>query len=128
MGYRRPRGVLLPFEPGVPDKFAALGLTFDDVLLLPGESDIVPADVDTKPRLTRDIDVAIPLLSAAMDTVTESRMAIGMARQDSIGILHRNLATDDQARQVNLVKRTQTKRIPNPITIGPDVTLEQLDE
>jgi IMP dehydrogenase len=118
----------LPFEPGVPDKFSALGLTFDDVLLLPGESDIVPAEVDTTSRLTRDIDIAIPLLSAAMDTVTESRMAIGMARQGGIGVLHRNLSIEDQARQVDLVKRTQTGLIPNPVTIGPDATLEQLDE
>ena len=118
----------MPFEPGVPDKFSALGLTFDDVLLLPGESDIVPAEVDTTSRLTRDIDIAIPLLSAAMDTVTESRMAIGMARQGGIGVLHRNLSIEDQARQVDLVKRTQTGLIPNPVTIGPDATLEQLDE
>jgi IMP dehydrogenase len=117
----------LPVESGIPDKFSALGLTFDDVLLLPGESEVVPADIDTTSRLTREIDVAIPLLSAAMDTVTESRMAIGMARQGGIGVLHRNLSIEDQARQVDLVKRTQTGLIPNPVTIGPDATLEQLD-
>jgi IMP dehydrogenase len=112
----------------VPDKFAKLGLTYDDVLLLPGETDVVPAEVDTTTRLTREITVAIPLLSAAMDTVTEARMAIAMARQGGIGVLHRNLSVEDQARQVDLVKRTQTGMIPNPVTIGPDATLEELDE
>jgi IMP dehydrogenase len=112
----------------IPDKFAALGLTFDDVLLLPGETDVVPAEVDTTTRLTQDISIAVPLLSAAMDTVTEARMAIAMARQGGIGVLHRNLSIDDQAYQVDLVKRTQTGMIPNPVTIGPDATLEELDE
>ena len=112
----------------LPGKFAPLGLTYDDVLLLPGETDVVPSEVDTTSRLTREISVAVPLLSAAMDTVTESRMAIAMARQGGIGVLHRNLSIDDQAYQVDLVKRTQTGLIPNPVTIGPDATLEQLDE
>jgi IMP dehydrogenase len=113
---------------GLPAKFAAMGLTYDDVLLLPGETDVVPSDVDTTSRLTRDITLRVPLASAAMDTVTESRMAIAMARQGGIGILHRNLSVADQAYQVDLVKRTQTGRIPNPVTIGPDATLEELDE
>jgi IMP dehydrogenase len=113
---------------GLPDKFAAMGLTYDDVLLLPGATDVVPSDVDTTSRLTREITLRVPLASAAMDTVTESRMAIAMARQGGIGILHRNLSVADQAYQVDLVKRTQTGRIPNPVTIGPDATLEQLDE
>ncbi|SHG02367.1 inosine-5'-monophosphate dehydrogenase [Jatrophihabitans endophyticus] len=113
---------------GLPAKFAPIGLTYDDVLLVPGETDVVPAEVDTRARLTREIDIAVPLLSAAMDTVTESRMAIAMARQGGIGVLHRNLSIEDQARQVDLVKRTQTGLIPNPVTIGPDATLEQLDE
>ena len=112
----------------IPEKFAQLGLTFDDVLLLPGETDVVPAEVDTATRLTREISIAVPLLSAAMDTVTEARMAIAMARQGGIGVLHRNLSIDDQAYQVDLVKRTQTGMIPNPVTIGPDATLEELDE
>jgi IMP dehydrogenase len=112
----------------LPDKFAALGLTYDDVLLLPGETDVVPAEVDTTTRLTREISIAVPLVSAAMDTVTESRMAIAMARQGGLGVLHRNLSIEDQAYQVDLVKRTQTGMIPNPVTIGPDATLEQLDE
>jgi IMP dehydrogenase len=113
---------------GVPDKFAALGLTYDDVLLLPGETDVVPSEVDTTTRLTRDLDIRIPLVSSAMDTVTESRMAIAMARQGGIGVLHRNLSIEDQAYQVDLVKRTQTGMISNPVTIGPKATLEELDE
>ncbi|MDF9714802.1 IMP dehydrogenase [Nocardioides sp. ChNu-153] len=111
----------------IPDKFAALGLTYDDVLLLPGYSDLAPADIDTTSRLTREISLKAPLVSAAMDTVTESRMAIAMARQGGIGILHRNLSVTDQAYQVDLVKRTQTGIISNPVTIGPDATLEELD-
>src|SRR3569623_3190205 len=111
----------------VPDKFAAVGLTYDDVLLLPGETDVVPAEVDTTSRLTREISIGVPLLSAAMDTVTEARMAIAMARQGGIGVLHRNLSIDDQAYQVALVQRTQTGMIPHPVTIGPDATLEELD-
>ena len=112
----------------VPAKFRQVGLTFDDVLLLPGETDVVPAEVDTTSRLTRELSIRIPLLSAAMDTVTESRMAIAVARQGGLGVLHRNLSIEDQARQVDLVKRTQTGMIANPVTIGPDATLEQLDE
>ncbi|MEI8057861.1 MAG: IMP dehydrogenase [Actinomycetes bacterium] len=112
----------------VPDKFAALGLTYDDVLLLPGETDVVPAEVNTSSRLTREITLAVPLISAAMDTVTEARMAIAMARQGGIGVLHRNLSIEDQAYQVDLVKRTQTGMISNPITIHPKATLEELDE
>src|SRR3954452_7551738 len=109
------------------DLLAPLGLTYDDVLLLPGETDVVPSEVDTSTRLTREISLRVPLVSSAMDTVTESRMAIAMARQGGIGILHRNLSIADQAYQVDLVKRTQTGRITNPVTIGPKATLEDLD-
>jgi IMP dehydrogenase len=112
----------------VPAKFLPLGLTFDDVLLLPGESDLAPSEIDTTSRLTREITLRVPLLSAAMDTVTESRMAIAMARQGGLGVLHRNLSIEDQAYQVDLVKRTQTGMISNPVTIGPDATLEELDQ
>ncbi len=111
-----------------PETFAPLGLTFDDVLLLPGLSDMAPSEVDTTTRLTREISLKVPLVSAAMDTVTESRMAIAMARQGGVGVLHRNLSLDDQAYQVDLVKRTQTGIISNPVTIGPDATLEDLDQ
>jgi IMP dehydrogenase len=110
------------------DPFANLGLTYDDVLLLPGYSDLAPSDIDTTSRLTREISLRVPLVSAAMDTVTEARMAIAMARQGGIGVLHRNLSIEDQARQVDLVKRTQTGIIDNPVTIGPDKTLEELDK
>jgi IMP dehydrogenase len=110
------------------DPFGFLGLTYDDVLLLPGYSDLAPSDIDTTSRLTREISLRTPLVSAAMDTVTESRMAIAMARQGGIGVLHRNLSIADQAYQVDLVKRTQTGIISNPVTIGPDATLEELDQ
>ncbi len=112
----------------LPEKFAPLGLTYDDVLLLPGHSDLAPADIDMSSRLTREITLNVPLVSAAMDTVTESRMAIAMARQGGLGVLHRNLSIEDQAYQVDLVKRTQTGIISNPVTIHPDATLEQLDQ
>ncbi|TXL57235.1 IMP dehydrogenase [Aeromicrobium terrae] len=115
-------------QTGIPDPFANLGLTYDDVLLLPGETDVIPSEVDTTTRLTRETELRIPLLSSAMDTVTEARMAIAMAREGGIGILHRNLSVEDQAYQVDLVKRTQTGMIPNPVTIGPKATLEELDE
>ncbi|KUG59351.1 IMP dehydrogenase [Serinicoccus chungangensis] len=112
---------------GPADPFARLGLTYDDVLLLPGETDMSPDQIDTSSRLTREISLRLPLVSAAMDTVTEARMAIAMARQGGIGILHRNLSVEDQALQVDLVKRTQTGRITNPVTIAPEATLEDLD-
>src|SRR6476661_1163184 len=116
------------YEPAPPSPFAALGLTYDDVLLQPGETDVIPSEVDTTARLTRGISIRVPLVSSAMDTVTESRMAIAMARQGGIGVLHRNLSIEDQAYQVDLVKRTQTGMISNPVTISADATLEDLDE
>jgi len=115
-------------EPASPSPFAELGLTYDDVLLQPGETDVLPSEVDTTTRLTREISIRVPLISAAMDTVTEARMAIAMARNGGIGILHRNLSIEDQAYQVDLVKRTQTGMISNPVTIGPHATLEELDD
>ncbi len=115
-------------DTGIPEKFATLGLTFDDVLLLPGETDLAPGDIDTSSRLTTHIEVRTPLVSSAMDTVTEARMAIAMAREGGIGVLHRNLSIQDQAGQVDLVKRSESGMITNPVTIGPDVTLERLDE
>ncbi len=117
-----------PAEPAPASPFAELGLTYDDVLLQPGETDVIPSEVDTTARLTKEISIAVPLISAAMDTVTEARMAIAMARHGGIGILHRNLSIEDQAYQVDLVKRTQTGMISNPVTIGQDATLEELDE
>ena len=105
-----------------------LGLTFDDVLLQPGESDVVPSRVNTITRLTRNVSLNIPLLSSAMDTVTEARMAIAMAREGGIGVLHRNLSAEDQATQVDLVKRSESGMITNPVTCGPDDTLQQVDQ
>jgi IMP dehydrogenase len=119
---------LTELEPDPGELLAPLALTYDDVLLQPGFSDLVPADISTRTRFTRGLTLQIPLVSAAMDTVTESRMAIAMARQGGIGILHRNLSIADQAYQVDLVKRTQTGIISNPITIGPDATLDDLDQ
>jgi IMP dehydrogenase len=104
-----------------------LGLTFDDVLLLPGESDVVPSTVDTSTQLTRNVRLHIPLVSSAMDTVTEARMAIAMARQGGIGTLHRNLSIEDQAQQVDLVKRSEAGMVTNPITCSPDDTLGDVD-
>ncbi|WP_314171644.1 IMP dehydrogenase [Streptomyces winkii] len=112
---------------GVPAKFAMLGLTFDDVLLLPGESDMAPGDIDTGSRISRNVRVNVPLLSAAMDKVTESRMAIAMARQGGVGVLHRNLSIEDQAAQVDRVKRSESGMVTDPITIRPDATLGDAD-
>ena len=112
----------------LPDRFLALGLTFDDVLLMPAASDVVPTEVDTTSRLSRRVSVRVPLLSSAMDTVTEARMAIAMARQGGVGVLHRNLSIDDQAQQVDLVKRSESGMITAPVTCSPDATIRQADE
>ncbi|MFF7633899.1 IMP dehydrogenase [Kitasatospora sp. NPDC008050] len=112
---------------GVPEKFAMLGLTYDDVLLLPGESAVLPNQVDTASRVSRNVRVNIPLLSAAMDKVTEARMAIAMARQGGVGVLHRNLSIEDQANQVDLVKRSESGMVTDPITVGPETTLAEAD-
>ncbi|GAA3771535.1 IMP dehydrogenase [Streptomyces phyllanthi] len=112
---------------GVPEKFATLGLTYDDVLLLPGASEVLPNAVDTSSRVSRNVRVNIPLLSAAMDKVTESRMAIAMARQGGVGVLHRNLSIEDQVNQVDLVKRSESGMVTDPITVNPDATLAEAD-
>jgi len=104
-----------------------LGLTFDDVLLLPAESDVVPNEVLTASRLSRRIMLHTPLVSSAMDTVTEARMAIAMARQGGIGVLHRNLSIEEQAAQVDLVKRSEAGMVTNPITCTPDETIAHVD-
>jgi IMP dehydrogenase len=95
-------------------------LTFDDVLLLPAKSDVVPAQADTSTRLTRNIQLQIPLISAAMDTVTESRMAIAMAQQGGLGIVYRNLTIEQQTGEVDKVKRSESGMIVDPITMSPD--------
>lgn len=110
------------------DPFALTGLTYDDVLLLPGDTDVIPSEASTTTRLTREIDINVPLVSAAMDTVTESRMAIAMARIGGIGILHRNLSKEDQADQADYVKRSESGMINNPLTITADRSLAELDE
>ncbi|MEH0108280.1 IMP dehydrogenase [Tersicoccus sp. MR15.9] len=109
------------------DPFGLIGLTYDDVLLLPGATDVIPSEADTSSRLSRRITVATPLLSAAMDTVTESRMAIAMARQGGLGVIHRNLSIADQAEHVDRVKRSESGMITRPVTIGPEATLLELD-
>ena len=101
------------------------GLTFDDVLLVPGKSSVLPAEVDTRTCFTRKLALNIPLCSAAMDTVTESRLAIAIARQGGIGIIHRNMAIDRQAEEVDRVKRSESGMIVDPVTISPDITLRQ---
>ncbi|KAE8126316.1 MULTISPECIES: IMP dehydrogenase [Bifidobacterium] len=116
-----------PYAP-VPAVFAKLGLAYDDVLLLPNETDVIPSEVDTTTHFTREITMKVPVLSAAMDTVTESDMAIAMARNGGIGVLHRNLSIDDQAAQVDVVKRSESGMITDPLTVNPDVTLADLDK
>ena len=113
---------------GVPAPFAALGLTFDDVLLQPNESDVIPSSVDTSTLLSKRIRIKVPLLSSAMDTVTEARMAVAMAREGGMGILHRNMSAEEQATQVDRVKRSEAGMIDQPITISPDATIGEVDE
>jgi IMP dehydrogenase len=104
------------------------GLTFDDVLLEPGASDVMPTQVDTTTRFTREISLNIPIVSAAMDTVTESRLAIAMAQSGGMGILHRNLTVEEQADQVREVKRYESGMVINPMTINPDTPLSEVRE
>jgi len=108
--------------------FAFTGLTYDDVLLLPEATDVIPSEVDTTTQLTRNIELNVPLVSAAMDTVTESRMAIAMARQGGLGILHRNSSIEDQAEMVDRVKRSESGMVTNPITTSADATVADVDE
>ena len=110
------------------DKFEKTGLTFDDVLLIPAESNVLPADIDLHTRLTRKITLNIPVMSAAMDTVTESRMAIALAREGGIGIIHKNMSIGAQAEQVDMVKRSENGVITNPFWLGPGHTLAEADE
>src|SRR3970040_175439 len=102
-----------------------VGLTFDDVLLVPRHSSVHPRQVDIRPRFTRAIDLNIPLIAAAMDTVTESEMAIAIAREGGIGVIHKNMAIDRQAAEVDRVKRSESGVILNPITLGPDRSISE---
>jgi IMP dehydrogenase len=111
-----------------PHKVAMLGLTFDDVLLLPAASDVVPASADTSSQLTKKIRLKVPLVSSAMDTVTESRMAIAMARAGGMGVLHRNLSVSEQAGQVEMVKRSEAGMVTDPVTCRPDNTLAEVPD
>ncbi len=105
------------------EKFGAQSLTFDDVLLIPAASSVLPAEVSTRTRLTNSIELGIPIVSAAMDTVTEARLAIALAREGGIGIIHRNLSIEDQAAEVDKVKRSESGMITDPITLSPDDSL-----
>jgi IMP dehydrogenase len=110
-----------------PDPFGVVGLTYDDVMLLPAHTDVIPSEAETGSQLTRRIRLNAPLLSSAMDTVTEARMAIAMARNGGMGVLHRNLSIDDQAEQVDKVKRSESGMITNPVTTTPDATVADVD-
>src|SRR5580698_9842764 len=109
-------------------KFAPPALTFDDVLLLPAHSAVMPSEADTTAALSRHITLRVPLISAAMDTVTEARMAVAMARQGGAGVLHRNMSVEEQAQQVDMVKRSEAGMITNPVTCGPDATVADVEE
>ncbi|HZM64812.1 MAG TPA: IMP dehydrogenase [Nakamurella sp.] len=113
---------------GFDEKFATVGLTYDDVLLLPDASDLVPSEADTSTWLSRNVRLRVPLVSSAMDTVTESRMAISMAREGGLGVLHRNLSIEDQAAQVEIVKRSEAGMVTDPVTCRPDATLREADD
>ncbi|MCU1484174.1 MAG: guaB [Actinomycetia bacterium] len=111
----------VPFE----EKFGREGLTFDDVLLVPAASEVLPAEASTTTRFTRNVTVNIPLVSAAMDTVTEARLAIAMARQGGIGVIHRNLSIEDQAAEVDRVKRSESGMISEPVTVAPTASIAE---
>ncbi len=109
------------------DRFIGEGLTYDDVLLVPAESNVLPADIDLTTNLTKKISLKIPLISAAMDTVTEYRMAIALAREGGIGVIHKNMSIDAQAEQVDLVKRSENGVITNPFSLTADRTIGEAD-
>ncbi len=110
-----------------PEKVALEGLTYDDVLVLPDASNVVPSEVETQTKLSRNISLKIPLISSAMDTVTEARMAIAIARQGGVGVLHRNLSIADQVAELDLVKRSESGMVTNPVTCSPEMTIREVD-
>jgi IMP dehydrogenase len=128
-----PRGRAIPFDETLhpfdalsdSEKFVGLGLTFDDVLLVPARSETLPAEASTATRLTRSISLAIPLLSAAMDTVTEARMAIALAREGGLGVIHRNLSIEEQVGEVDKVKRSESGMIVEPVTLPADAPVSE---
>ena len=105
------------------DRVKMDGLTFDDVLLIPAYSEVLPRNVDLKTRFSRNITLNIPVVSAAMDTVTEAQLAIAIAREGGIGVIHKNMSIAEQARQVHMVKRAENGMIYDPVTINPDKTV-----
>ena len=107
------------------DKFGMQGLTFDDVLLVPAKSDVLPKDVDISTNLTRDIKLNVPIMSSGMDTVTEAPMAIAIAREGGIGVIHKNMSIAEQAREVDKVKRSEHGIIIDPIFLHPDNILNR---
>jgi IMP dehydrogenase len=119
---------LAPSGTGIPEKFAREGLTFDDVLLVPAESSVLPNDVSTATRLTRTVVLEVPVVSAAMDTVTEARLAIALAREGGLGIVHRNLPIDAQVGEVDKVKRSEAGMIVEPVTLPPDALVSDAVE
>ena len=114
-------------DGGHPPKFAKEGLTFDDVLLVPDSSSVIPAEVSTRTRITPRVELAIPIVAAAMDTVTEGRLAITMARLGGLGVIHRNLSIEDQVAEVDKVKRSQSGMIVDPVTLGPDALVADVE-
>src|SRR6185503_9437170 len=114
---------ITPATDNNSQKFYGEGLTFDDVLLMPGYSQVVPRDVDIRTRLTKEISLNIPLLSAAMDTVTEANLAIALAREGGLGILHKNMNIEEQAAQVRKVKRSESGLILDPVTLQANATI-----
>src|SRR6202046_4044705 len=115
----------LQMEPRRPMTHQTIreALTFDDVLLVPGASEVLPAQVETRTRLTRTVELGIPLISAAMDTVTEAGLAIAMAQAGGMGVIHKNLSIEEQAEQVRRVKKYESGMVVNPVTINPEATL-----
>ena len=101
-------------------------LTFDDVSLIPSYSDVLPKDVSLKTRLTKELTLNVPLISAAMDTVTEARLAIAMAQEGGLGVIHKNMSLDNQAEQVRVVKKYEAGVIKDPITVSPDTTISEV--
>src|SRR5664280_2936485 len=112
----------------VPMRITQKALTFDDVLLLPAHSNVLPRDVSLRSQLTRNITLNLSLISAAMDTVTESHLAIALAQEGGIGIVHRNMSIERQAEEVDRVKRSESGMIVDPITIGPDEPISAAQE
>src|SRR5690554_4949145 len=110
------------------EKFLKEGLTFDDVLLIPAKSDILPADIEVNTRLSKNIRLNIPLMTAAMDTVTEARMAIAIAREGGVGVIHKNMSIENQADQVDPVKRSETGVIVNPFFLSPEHIVRDASE